>query len=236
MSSHVGRDYYLSRRQDILALFDEHACGWMPFLAARCGEDFASAVNAEARRIEEALIPHIPYIGGDDNPMTRHMIRCTTTLCLYKAMKARGRTAEEVGRILYDAVAESVKRLPPQPMTDEALALAKQQGREEARRSQERHWSADWVREFAEGDGVDFDYGYDFTECGSQKLYRAHDAEEMLPYFCYLDFVTYRTPGWGFFRTMTLAEGHPKCDFRFRRGGTTERGWPPPFLRKKETV
>lgn len=27
--------------------------------------------------------------------------------------------------------------------------------------------------------------------------------------------------GWGLMRTMTLAEGAPKCNFRFKRGGNT---------------
>jgi len=225
-------DYYGSRRQEILTIFAEHARGWMPFLAQRFGQLFAEDVTADARRIEDALISEIPYIGGDENPMTRHLIRCTTTLALYKAMKARGKTAEETGEILYRAVAESVKRLPQQPMTDESLAAHMARQRQEAQKSQQRRWPGDWVWEFVEGDGATFDYGYDFTECGAQKFFRAHDAEEVLPLYCYLDFVTYRTPGWGFSRTMTLAEGCPKCDFRFKRGGATGHAWPPPFLRK----
>ncbi len=55
-------------------------------------------------------------------------------------------------------------------------------------------------------------------------------VDEFLPFYCFLDFVTYRTPGWGFIRVMTLAEGCEKCDFRFKRGGKTGRAWPPPFL------
>lgn len=230
MNDRTGCDYYESRRQDILAVFDEHARAWMPFLPARFGAAFAEDVTADARRFEELLIPDIPYIGGDENPMTRHMIRCTSTLALYKAMKTRGNAAEEIREILYRAVVESVRSLPVRPMTDDALAHHMDRQRHEARQSQERRWPGDWVWEFVEGDGVSFDYGYDFTECGTQKFFCAHGAEEVLPFYCYLDFVTYRTLGWGFSRAMTLAEGHPKCDFRFKRGGATERAWPPPFL------
>jgi hypothetical protein len=42
--------------------------------------------------------------------------------------------------------------------------------------------------------------------------------------------VTHGAPGWGFTRTMTLAEGYEKCNFWLGRGGETERGWPPPLL------
>ncbi|MGD2177352.1 MAG: L-2-amino-thiazoline-4-carboxylic acid hydrolase [Anaerolineae bacterium] len=219
--------YYLSRRKDILDLYYTHSRAWRPFLARRYGDAFAQDIIQEAREILEDLIPDLPYIGGDDNPMTRHIIRCSTSLALYKAMKARGKSAEETGEIIYDAVVESVRQMPrTPPPSEEDLARKKKR----ARVSQERRYPGDWVREFVEGDGENFEYGYDFYECGAQKLYHAHGADEFLPFFCYLDFVTYRTPGWSFSRTMTLAEGHDKCDFRFKKGGETKKEWPPPFL------
>jgi hypothetical protein len=93
-TSEMGRAYYLSRRAEILAVFDTHAQAWKPFLVSRYGDDFANAILREARREHEVLIPEIPYIGGDENPMTRHLIRSTTSLAFYKAMKRRGKTAE----------------------------------------------------------------------------------------------------------------------------------------------
>ena len=227
MRESEARSYYLSRREDILDLYETHSRAWRPFVAQRYGDVFAQDIIEEAREILEDLIPELPYIGGDDNPMTYHIVSCSTSLALYKAMKARGKSAEETGKIIYDAVAESVRHLPPNPPPTEAF-LEKQ--RERARISQERRYPGDWVRDFVEGDGEDFDYGYDFYECGTRKLYRAHGADAFTPFFCYLDFVTYRTAGWSFSRTKTLAEGHEKCNFRFKRGGETQKGWPPPFL------
>ena len=220
-------DYYVSHKAEILALLDEHAQAWRPFIAARYGDEFVDALLGESRAQHKALIPQIPYIGGDTNPMTRHLIRSTTSLALYKAMRARGKTAEETGKIIYDAVAESVRRLPPlPPRSPEDL----EKEREQARASQQRRYPSDWVWEFVEGNGLQFDYGYDFVECATQKLYHAQGADEFLPFYCFLDFVTFRTAGWGFARTMTLAEGGEKCDFRFKKGGRTERSWPPPFV------
>lgn len=231
MRESEARSYYLSRREDILDLYATHSEASMPFLARQYGHAFAEEVIQAARRILVGLIPELPYIGGDENSMTRHIIRCSTSLALYKAMKARGKSAEETGKIIYDAVVESVRHLPPTPPPSEE-DLAKK--RERARISQESRYPGDWVREFVEGNGEDFEYGYDFYECGAQKLYHAHGADEFLPFFCYLDFVTYRTPGWSFSRTMTLAEGHEKCNFRFKKGGETKKGWPPPFLKHKQ--
>jgi hypothetical protein len=221
---------YVSRSKDFLDLFDVHSRAWRPFLARKYGGILADEVIQHAREILEGLIPEIPYIGGDENPMTRHLIRSTTSLALYKAMKARGKSAEETGKVVYDAVVESVRHMPSTPpLNEEKIAKEKRH----ATRSQARRYPGDWVWDFVEGDGVKFDYGYDFCECGTQKLYHAQGADEFLPFYCYLDFVTYRTPGWGFGRTMTLAEGHEKCDFRFKKGAETDKGWPPPFLKEE---
>ena len=228
MDERAGRAYSASRRSEILALFDLHAQAWRPLLVDRYGESLADAVIREAGVQQQSLIPAIPYIGGDENPMTRHLIRSTTSLVLYKAMKARGMTAEETGRVIYHAVAESVSHLPS---TSAPTAEELEEKREQAKWSQERRYAGDWVWTFVDGDGVAFDYGYDFVECATHKLYQAHGAAEFLPFYCYLDFATERTLGWGFARTMTLAEGYGKCDFRYKKGGETRKGWPPPFLR-----
>jgi hypothetical protein len=211
-------------------VFDTHAQAWQPFLIARYGAGFTEAVLATARAEHEALIPTLPYIGGDGNEMTRHLIRCTTSLALYKAMKARGKTAQETGKVIYDAVADQVSRLPRLPA--EPLTHAEiETKRAQAQQSHERRYPEDWVWDFVEGDGIAFDYGYDFYECTTFRLYQVHGADEFLPYYCFLDFVTVLRTGWGFTRTMTLGEGYDHCDFRFKLGGGTDSAWPPPFLR-----
>jgi hypothetical protein len=233
MNERKGKEYYLSRKLEILTQFDVHARAWRPFLATSYGDEFAEAVLKDAREQYEALIPEIPYIGGDENPMTRHLIRSTTSLALYKAMKARGKTAEETGKIIYDAVVKRASHLKPWPLKISPEDVRKR--REQAERSQERRYPGDWVWEYVEGDGVEFDYGYDFLECATQKFYHAQGADEFLPFFCFLDFPineAYSKGLWGFTRTMTLAEGYEKCDFRFKKGGKTEHKWPPPFLKK----
>ena len=229
MNEQEGKAYYLSRKSEILTQFDTHARAWRPFLAASYGDEFAEAVLGDARRQYEALIPEIPYIGGDENPMTRHLVRSTTSLILYLAMKAYGKTAEEVGKVVYDAVVKVVSQLPYRPAQELSADFIAQE-KQKAQKSRDRHYPEGWVWEFVEGDGVEFDYGYDFLECGAQKLYHAYGADEFLPFYCYLDFITDRTIGWGFVRTMTLAEGHGRCDFRWKKGGETQKGWPPPFL------
>ena len=232
MNEQEGKEYYLSCKSEILKQFDVHARAWRPFLAVSYGNEFTDEVLKDTREQYQALIPEIPYIGGEENSMTRHLIRSTTSLILFKVMKARGKTSEEVGKVVYDAVVKVVNQLPHRPFKELSAEYVARE-REQARKSQERCYPGNWVWEFVEGDGVEFDYGYDFLECGTQKFYHAQEADEFLPFYCYLDFVTYRTTGWGFARSMTLAEGYDKCDFRWKMGGETKKGWPPPFLEKK---
>ncbi len=71
------------------------------------------------------------------------------------------------------------------------------------------------------GDGKDFDWGIDFTECAICSFFQAQDAREFLPYLCRLDYVTADAFGLGMIRTKTLAEGADRCNPRLKRGRTT---------------
>ena len=235
MGDDPGRAYYIAHKTEIMDQFDTHAGSWRGFLIASYDESFTEAVLSDARERYETMIPTIPYIGGDENPMTRHLVRSTTSLVLYQVMHTKGMSAIEVGKVVYDAVAASVSQLPAHPFRELSTERVVKE-KEQARRSQERRYPGDWVWTYVEGDGVTSDYGRDYFECGTHKLYQAYGADEFLPFYCYLDFVTHRTAGWGFARTMTLGEGHDRCDFRWKRGGETCRGWPPPFVQSPRPI
>ena len=111
----AGKEYYTSRKSEILALLEEHAYNWKPFMVSRYGERFTDICLKETRELTEKLIPKIPYIGGDDNPMTRHLIRSTPSLALYKVMKAHEKPARETGKIIFDAVVKFIMQLPFSP-------------------------------------------------------------------------------------------------------------------------
>lgn len=93
--------------------------------------------------------------------------------------------------------------------------------RMEARRrwSQDTHrrvYPNDWVVDVIER-GDDFAFGLDYRECGVCKLCREEGCPEYAQYLCRLDFMTSGMMGIHLTRTMTLAEGFDRCDFRFSR-------------------
>lgn len=80
----------------------------------------------------------------------------------------------------------------------------------------------DYVFNFVEGDGQTFDYGVYYLECASCKFLAKQGAPELAPYLCLVDILYSKALGWGLTRTMTLAEGAERFDFRFKKGGKTK--------------
>jgi hypothetical protein len=102
------------------------------------------------------------------------------------------------------------------------LGLSKGAMKRAAARSQERVYAEDFVFHYVEGEGAEFDFGLDYEECAVLKFYRAQGAEAFAPYVCLYDYPQSRLTGTGLVRTMTLAEGGERCDFRFRIGREPE--------------
>ncbi len=228
----LQRAYYIARKPELLAGLGAQAQTWKIVLSLHYGEAFAQKTLGQTRQVFEDLLPKVPYIGGRDNHLTDSLLGSAGCLALYKALKAQGCTAADAGKILYDSmmsrVGEPHPGVPPESRLTQPQLMERR--RQRARRSQARRYAADWVYEFVPGDGIGFDYGYDFSECATQKFYRAQDADDFLPYYCFLDYAESRRQGLGLERTMTLAEGHPLCNHRFKAGRKTEPGWPPPFV------
>jgi hypothetical protein len=223
-------NYYLSRKSQLLGEFDRKAKKARRVLALHYGRDLADGWGEEIRQEYMALIPGLPYIGGDKNPWTDFILTTAQSVAIYRVMTDHGRTLKEVGETLYSIARLLVGGYPKwllrllgrQKFTKGYIETLKKRAKE----SEERRYPGDWVFRFVEGDGMDFDYGVDIIECGACKYAREHDAEELSPYFCLGDYPLSDAFGWGLVRTMTIAEGAKKCDFRLKRGRKLERKLP----------
>ncbi len=228
--------YYISRKAELLKQFEEELRLWSPFIFAPYGEINAYRIIQDSRKCFEELIPQIPYIGGDANRRTETLIQSVQFLAFYQAMKKHGKTAEEAGKILFNALSARAEKIPAKTLPegwkdrDEYYQIRKKGAAE----SQEKRYPADYVYAFVPGDGKKFDYGYDYSECATVKFFREQGADEFMPFCCYLDYPICRARGLGLTRTMTLGQGNAKCNHRFSPGKETKLEWPPPFL-KKET-
>jgi hypothetical protein len=225
-------DYYTAKTKECFATFDLESRYWAKVLALKEDQAFATITIKLARVELQTLIPRLPDIGGDANPFMREFLRSARYLAFFMAMDACGKSPADAGRVVHEAVllyASSPTRLIPPPLLPPSEEFHRAE-KDKADRSRARTYPGDYVYEYIAGDGVDFDFGYNFTECASHKLYRKHDALDFLPYFCFTDFALSRLAGHGLTRTLSLSEGHEKCNHRMMQGRKVEPEWPPAFL------
>ena len=225
----VGSNYYIRNKARLLrehrkmTAIGQEIMATGRGLSARYDADFAAAVTRESLSEFERLLPALPYIGGERNSLTGNLVSSASALAFYRAMKRRGKSIEETGELLYRIMEAWIRRYPRVVrflMGRYYMSrLNQRRARQTAAVSQKRQYPGDWVREHVEGDGVTFDWGMDYTECGIVKFLHSQGADEFTPYLCLTDYALFGALGIELKRTMTLAEGCEKCDFRLKTGG-----------------
>ncbi len=228
--------YYLVQKPHLMRDFNQTMNCALPLLESRYGRNQAEGIVQQTRQEFEALLYRLPYIGGDDNPMTDTLVQSATYLALYQVLKSYGKPVEEAGEVCY--------LLTEKAFCDQSRLLTRLSGKvkfnrislgqlkQHAAHSQQREFPDDWVYEVVDGDGKDFDYGVNYTECGVCKFYHAQGADDLTPYVCLLDYPASQAMGTGMARTATLAEGAAMCDLRFKDGREVSRAWPPQFVKQ----
>lgn len=233
MTTEIRDDYYTSQKERLLRDFGR-AKRFSKVLALHVDDQPTSAIIQETRQEFERLVPEIPYIGGKANNLTQDLIDCTMLLALYQVLKREGFRIEEIGKIVIEMEQKRVHSYPRfvLKLLGKVIhsPLGKNRLKKAADKSQEGHYPGGWVSVYIEGDGEEFDFGIDYLECGLCKFYHQQGADEFTPYLCQFDYVQQSAMRAGFFRSMTLAEGAERCDFRWKRGGETRAGWPPHWL------
>jgi hypothetical protein len=215
---------YLSQKPRLLKDFDKSVVQSKQMLISRFGQEQGNALIRESHQEYETLIPQILYI-GDKNPFLIFLLPTSRYLAIYRVLQRQGWTVDDIGQLIYEMNKAELKAIPGIVryvigylwFTQWFLARLKKRAAE----SQERKYAGGYVLTYVEGKEQDFDYGIDYTECASCKFLGAQNALELAPYMCAIDKTVSEMMGWGLSRTMTLAEGFEKCDFRFKKGGKT---------------
>jgi hypothetical protein len=228
------KEYWQANKKDLIKDFDAIMDPARVFIQEKLSPEETNAVIKESTVNYETILPQVPYIGGDDNQLTEVLYMSAAGLALFQAMKAHGQDVDETGRVMY-RVMEKLFNFND-PMTSAHLRSPTGKQVQDSYRVIEK-WTAkspypgDWKMTFVEGDGVNFDFGVDYTECGVVKFYKAHGAFDLAKYMCLGDFPISRSVDSGLMRTTTLGSGGPKCDFRFKAGRPIRMEWTPDFLK-----
>ena len=227
-------DYYRKEVPRLLKEFELYTATTKSILSNHFNENEVESIISETKREFEDLIPRIPYIGGRKNRLSANLEASAISLALYRVLSRYNLGIEEIGKINYDIVKTSFENAPSLVLRVLKWFRFSWFGRRYLRRiatrTQERRYPDDWVAEFIEGNGQDFDYGIDYTKCAICRFYEQESAFEFVKYLCLIDFLTASMADSGLERTTTIAEGYGRCDFRWKKGRPVRPGWPPPFL------
>jgi hypothetical protein len=216
--------YFISRKYKLLKDFDNLMKKARFVLISRYGKEFAETVVSETSHEYSKLIPEIPYV-GQNRILVQFIIGTAQSLVIYRVLRNHSKTVEEAGKLYY-LICEAILNSYPKivhwligkaSFSNFFLRAAKRAALE----SQKQLYPGGYVFSFVDGDGREFDYGVDYSECGGCKFLSKQGASELAPYICKADIIYSELFGWGLTRTKTIAEGFEKCDFRLKKGGKT---------------
>jgi len=216
--------YYEGHQSDIRSDFEALLPAMRRRLSAVHGEAMAGDAIAGARRRADSLLPKVPYIGGSANELTTNLYQSAMALAIHQEMKARERPASETAEVIYRAFGDYLAEWPQAPLL-KATGIVMRVAR--PRSSHVASSQYDWTCSDVAGDGTTFDWGVDYAQCGICTYLREHEAEDLLPYMCLLDFPVFKAMGVGLERTRTIARGNRTCDFRHNFDGRYHAEWEP---------
>lgn len=196
-----------------------------PLIAERVGEELARDVQRDVRQRLEALLPMMPDPGWKAPQMRVFSLSGALYIAYYLALRDRGQTAAEVWQICEQGTRN--RFLHMSKMSRRFLSWSifsapwKLLGKWLAQRCRQDSVGG-WRMQYVPQRGAEFDYGVTYTRCAIHQLAQDAGAREFAPFICQADVVGSEVFDWGLRRTETLAQGGATCDFRFRRGGSTE--------------
>lgn len=188
--------------------------GW--FYASACKEQlkrhFPAQVYGDVKREYKAIIRNAKEIGPS---------RLTSSYCMgayFIALnRCTGLTPEENYELFRAGLYASKLFRRALGTAEEYLDRKKLPGRLKwSQESHKRKYENDWVVDILD-QTEDYELGYDYLECGICKLCRDEGCPELARYLCRFDFMLAELMGLRLNRTMTIAEGGEKCDFRYSR-------------------
>jgi adenosylmethionine-8-amino-7-oxononanoate aminotransferase len=104
--------YYLQNEKRILREIKLALPHYRRFIAEAYGVELADSVVNETLERFAALLPGIPYIGGDENRLTENLYLSAAMLAFYQALKAHGKPVEEMARLIYQGTASLYASFP----------------------------------------------------------------------------------------------------------------------------
>ena len=146
------------------------------------------------------------------------MFICASVLSLYMHLRTKDVDVHD-----YGAKYVALSRMRPQPpIAEEDPVEADMEEVLGASAGPKTH-PGEFDIEVLQGDGENFDFGYNVKSCAICHVFSQHDAMALVPYMCAYDDVASDMGDMGLRRTGTIALGASRCDFRYKQGRPTEQ-------------
>jgi len=231
MKLDVDSNYYINNKPKLMKQFRKAINFTREILNQYYEEEKTENLIFDIKIEVDNLLPVIPYIGGKKKGLTFNLLASAYNLAVIEVLERIGQSERDIGKILYE-MSESYYKSKSRFLKwlYRRLIFSKfifNRGKKKTAKSQLKKYPEDWVFEIVKGDGINFNVGITYTECGICKFYEKMDALQYVPYLCLNDYAMAREFGIGLIRTQTIGNGAPICDFRFKRNYETTSGWPP---------
>lgn len=219
-----NQNYYLERNPRILKEFNAILKAAKNVLSNDFDANTLQTILQEMRTQFENLIPKIPYIGGDENLLTRNLLVCAEYLPICKVLQQHNFSYEQIAAAVTNICKTQLANMPFFSKLGMRFLWKlmfsqgfQKQMRKDAKKSQEKIYPDSFVYEFVDGDGITFNFGFDFSDCAICHFFAKEGAAEFVPIMCELDYVLADFVGVKLNRTATIALGKGCCNFRYNK-------------------
>ncbi len=202
-------NYYLKHRDTLIENFEETNQGAYAYLKAKVTEDKARQITKKASAQFKNIVLMLPEVGGEKNDDTQYLIIGAWYLAYYRPMKELNMHAEDVGHMIYELNRIDLEHMPQRHKLEQGDDKFSPEAKMKAwaESTQLHTYPGNWVAEFIKGNGDDFDFGYNYTECALCKFYYSRGTPELAPFVCLNDFIRSKRLNTGLHRTKTLDGG-----------------------------
>jgi len=203
--------------------FEVFARRALPVIEERWGGEFAERVLGDARLAYPEVASRLPDIGGWRNVFTPVVVVNGWLIALHGAMRRHGKSAEDTIAVCF-TVSDRFFRSIPGKLLKLVGRLAftspvRRIFRQQAARSQQRQYPADFVYTVEEGE--DGELSLVFSECAVNKMYDALGLADLKPYCNFFDVTYSRLMDMGVDAHETIGLGCQQCALRFKHGRPT---------------
>ena len=239
MVAKIVENFYVKKKSKFMKSFDERLVLVNKELCKKFNDKKSEELMSQMKAEFEKILPDIPYIGGQKNPLTLVLVKCMSDLAIFRTLEKIGFSFREIGEFHYNYVItahnlrkEALEKAGRDPSEYPFDPVHMDYQKKLTEDSQMKLYPDDWVMDFVEGggEGESFEWGWDIQECSVQKAYKKLGDEKYLPFICLGDYYEAEGLGYGFFRDQTLGFGAPLCTHRFVKDYKSPRAWPPDDL------